>query len=363
YNQVSREIMYSWVNRHLNLDLPEPVVEKPFVPIPPAELSVFDAEHRRPDGVVDAAGLRKLLSEASDRQIAALAPRDAVSLAEHRRVVGTALRAILKSSVPCAGEVEARVEAAREVKLRDVLYREEKLILTRTGTAEAVPALYVEPEGWKGTVVVAVSPAGKDGLFSAGEKDGLGGAAEALLEKGAALLAPDVFLTGDLVPPGPNKGFPVDPRRHGDYAGYTFGYNRAPLANRAHDVLTAVGHARARPGTHTVHLLGEGEGGLWAILARGLAGDAVRRTLVDRPALDFTGVKDVNDLRFLPGGVKYGGWGAFAALAAPEPMLLRGEGPVPPILEAAYAAAGVASRLRQEPGDAPLAKRVLWLLE
>ena len=137
----------------------------------------------------------------------------------------------------------------------------------------------------------------------------------------------------------------MDGKRHSKYCGYTYGYNRTVLANRVHDVLTAVGHARAVRGTHTVRLVGLGEGGLWVLLARGLAGDAVSGTVASRPAFDFSRVRDVNDLRFLPGGVKYGGWGAFAALAAPDRLCLVGGGDVPDLLGAAYGAAGVPDRL------------------
>src|SRR5437763_8781771 len=45
YNQVSREMMYNWFNEHLKLGQTSPVVEKPFVPVPPKELSVWDAQH------------------------------------------------------------------------------------------------------------------------------------------------------------------------------------------------------------------------------------------------------------------------------------------------------------------------------
>ena len=48
YNQVSREIMYNFFNKHLKLGQSEPVVERPFVPVPPKELSVFDETHPRP---------------------------------------------------------------------------------------------------------------------------------------------------------------------------------------------------------------------------------------------------------------------------------------------------------------------------
>src|SRR5438128_6813672 len=72
YNQVSRELMYNWFNKHLQLGRPEPVVEKPFVPVPPRELSVYDEKHPRPKDATDAAGLRKYLTEVSDKQLAAI---------------------------------------------------------------------------------------------------------------------------------------------------------------------------------------------------------------------------------------------------------------------------------------------------
>src|SRR5689334_17304817 len=45
YNQVSREVMYNWFNKHLGLGHEGTVTEKPFVPVPPRELSVYDDEH------------------------------------------------------------------------------------------------------------------------------------------------------------------------------------------------------------------------------------------------------------------------------------------------------------------------------
>src|SRR5205823_1002941 len=96
YNQVSREIMYNWFNKHLRLGLPEPVVEKPFVPVPPKELSVYDVKHPRPADATDAAALRKYMTEQSDRQIQALLPHDQASRKEFSRVLGTALQKMVK---------------------------------------------------------------------------------------------------------------------------------------------------------------------------------------------------------------------------------------------------------------------------
>src|SRR5262249_20971322 len=108
YNQVSREVMDNWFNTHLRLGLPEPVREQPFVPVPPAELSVFDADHPRPKDEVGAEGVKKYLTEQSERQMQALAPRDVASLAEFRRVVGSALRVMVHDALPAADQVQAR---------------------------------------------------------------------------------------------------------------------------------------------------------------------------------------------------------------------------------------------------------------
>src|SRR4051794_20535152 len=90
YNQVSREVMYNWFNKHLKLGQPEPVAERPFEPIPPKELSVFDKDHPLPQDATDVKGLRRYLTDLAERQLVALMPKDAKALAEFRRVLGTA---------------------------------------------------------------------------------------------------------------------------------------------------------------------------------------------------------------------------------------------------------------------------------
>jgi dienelactone hydrolase len=121
YNQVSREVMYNWFNKHLHLGLPEPVVEKPFKPVPPAELSVYDEQHSRPRDSVGAPGLRKYLTRESDKQIEALRPRDAAGLDEYRRVFGTALRVMIHDRLPSAEQVE-ETRKGRHGKVRRLLH-------------------------------------------------------------------------------------------------------------------------------------------------------------------------------------------------------------------------------------------------
>ena len=71
--------------------------------MPPKELCVYDAEHPRPKDELDAKGLRAKMTEAAEKQLKALEPKDAKSLAEFRRVVGTALRVMIGETCPEPG--------------------------------------------------------------------------------------------------------------------------------------------------------------------------------------------------------------------------------------------------------------------
>src|SRR5947209_5541697 len=189
YNQVSRELMYNWFNKHLKLGQPEPVVERPFVPVPPAELKVFDAQHPLPKDAVDIHGLRRYLTESSDQQIRALLPKDAKGLGEFRRVTGTALRAMVTDTLPRASEV--KMPWVEKPETRDGV-RAGRLGLTRKGQGEEVEVLLAEPaDGGDGTVVVWVHPEGVSSLLKGGEPVP---AARAILKSKAAILALSPFL-------------------------------------------------------------------------------------------------------------------------------------------------------------------------
>jgi len=54
----------------------------------------------------------------------------------------------------------------------------------------------------------------------------------------------------------------------------------------------------------------------------------------------------LDDASFVPGGRKYGGMDAFAALCAPAEMSLVGEPPPSELMKSAYLAAGKADSLR-----------------
>ncbi|MBI1916051.1 MAG: acetylxylan esterase [Planctomycetes bacterium] len=428
YNQVSREVMYNWFNKHLGLGEKEPVTEKPFKPVPPKELSVFDAEYPLPKDAVGADGLRKFMTEKSEEQITALLPKDADSLRAYRRVIGTALRVMAGGELPETSQVEMTPVGDKEVH-DGVTWR--RFLLGRKGGRDAVPAVGLRGEDFDGTVVVWIHPKGKASLVQDGK---LVPQARKILDAKAGILAPDVFWTGEakgvvvVVRPDAKKlqahnltpakveqaiakaktkaialgnlafllpkdgaaevsqairkvvvsdaGQPVFvndvaelaprdtlPVSEG-YAGYTYGYNRPLLANRVHDILTAVACARAHEKTKKVDLVGFDSAGPWVLLARPLCGDAVARTAADVDGFRFDRVRRTDDEMMLPGALKYGGLPALAALTAPGELLThnqRGTGSGR-WLKAVYKAAKAADRAQESGTKLSAAKVVDWLL-
>ena len=352
YNQPAREMMYRWFAKHL-LGKDEEVKEKSFVPIPPKDLSVYDAEHPRTKDELDAAGLRKVMAEMSDKQMAALEPKDAKSLAESRRVVGTALRVMAGGPLPEAGGVERRFEAKELASADGVVLQ--KALIGRTGGTDAVPAVGMTSGKFdKATVVVWVHPNGKASLL---EKEKPVPAARAMLDAGAGILAIDAFGTGEHVGP---KEFPVNDK----YAGFTFGYNPSTLAKRVQDVLTAVAFARDVLKAKTVHVVGWESAGPWAVLAKALAGDAVARTAFDTDGFRFEKIASTGDPMMLPGAVKYGGLGAFESLCAPGELYSFNHAGTATghAVKAAYTAAGAADKLKRDKNKVEPVDVAKWLL-
>jgi hypothetical protein len=349
YNQVSREVMENWFNMHLKLGLPTPVRERPFEPVPPKELSVYDDQHLRPMDEVGADGVKKVLTEMSEKQLAALVPTDATKLAEFRRVVGPALGVMIHDSLPTAEDVEATEVGPKEEQDGRMA---RKFLLTRKGSSEALPAYGVRGPEHDGTVVIWIHPKGKASLFADGK---LVPEAQAILDRKAAILAVDVFGAGELA---------AKSAVNDKYAGFTFGYNRPLVFERVHDILTAVAIAKGHPQVRTIHLIGWESAGPWVVMARALAGDAVTRTAADLDGFRFDGIKSNADPMMLPGAVKYGGLAAFAALCAPGELLLhnhRGAG-TGRLAPEAYRAAGADGKLSREPVKLAGAKVIEWVL-
>ncbi|MCE9567957.1 MAG: acetylxylan esterase [Planctomycetes bacterium] len=357
YNVHAREMMYGWFLKHLQ-GKDEVVKEPAFKPTPVAELSVFDAEHPRPKDELDAAKLREEMTKASDSQMAKLTPKDGAGLKEFKRVVGTALRVMVNSELPKEmTEIVERPER-QALKLKDDAPRVDgrKLVLRaygRRNEKDSVPTVILGAKGGPTEFVIWLHPKGKASLVENGKHHP---SAKSLTDAGCLIIAPDLLGTGENISAKP---FAVDK----NYAGFTFGYNRTLLANRVHDVLTILATFGAL--REHVRLVGWGEMGPVAILAKALAGDAVKKTAADLDGFSFEKIHDTNDPMTLPGALKYGGMGAFLGLCAPGEVLVhnqKGSG-TGNLSRAAYDAAGAADKLTRNAEKLDDAKVIEWLLK
>lgn len=319
YNQVSREYVYEWLNKHLKLGQPTPVRERPFVPVPPAELSVWDDKHPVPADAADAATLRKSMTAASDKQLADLA----WDLPAYRKAVGPALEAMLVSSYPGpAGVRVARHSGPTRVGDTTV----ERGAAERAADGTKVPYAAGVPADWNGTVVIWADAAGKRAVLD--DEGHATPEVTALLEAGCAVIAPDLFWTGEFLPGGKPAPAPANPTyaagSNPPYAAFTLGYNRSVVGNRVHDLLTVVAMARGWKGTKSVRVLAPGKGGPWGLLATAASGGAIDKLAADLGGFDFDRVTDTTDEMLLPGALKYGGIYGVVPLVEKGEVLLSG---------------------------------------
>ncbi len=105
YNFVSRRMMYEFFKQ--NFDLKGDVEERDFKPLTQEELTVWNAEHPKPamDEAAEVA-LLQALDARDQQQLAALAPKDAASLDEFRKVVGGAYDVMIGRTAETIGKTE-----------------------------------------------------------------------------------------------------------------------------------------------------------------------------------------------------------------------------------------------------------------
>jgi dienelactone hydrolase len=317
YNKASRTAMYGFLGKHL-LGVADPAAwqEKPFTPIEPKDLSVWDEKHPKPADALTPEKLREAMIARAKAAIEAVAPSDAAGSARFREVVGGGLRTICNTDVPRASDIEGRelqsLAGTVSTPAGPVTGRVDVLTLSRRGAGERVGLEIVTPDTTDGTAVLVVGDSGRAGVPT--ELWGLA-------NRGRIVAAADVFLTADKAPE------PTGP--------FFAGYNRTAFGNRVHDILTAAAFLKSRPGVRTVHVVGLGRAGAWVLAAKGIAGELFARTAADGSGL-------AAGLAGVPSGEAVGGMRMITALAAPGELLVFGKpaGFATDVLERVYRLAG-----------------------
>jgi hypothetical protein len=363
YNYVSREVLYQWFNQYLDLGLEDPVLEEDYQPLSREELTVWNAEHPQPPSGPDfERRLVDVITTDAERQMAALTPRDAASLARYREVVGGAVDVIVGRGLPAAGAIDW--DMIGETDRGDWL--EFSGWLRDKAHGEELPIVFLHPYTWNRQVVIWLNTAGKGGLF---QSDGAPlPAVERLLKAGATVVGVDLIYQGEFLTDGQPLAELRKVANPREFAGYTLGYNSALVAQRAHDVLATIAFCRSysadRP--ERISLVALDGSAPWAAAALAQAGSAVDKAAIDTAGFRFAGLRSTRDVNLLPAMVKYGDLPALLTLAAPCPLWLAGEGSAaPPLVQAAYQAGGAGDKLQISPGprSETLEPLVDWLLK
>jgi len=329
YNAVTRSAFYTFLNKQFKLGFTSPVIESDFETLPLEQLTVWNDRHPAPmaeDPNFERSLLAWFNTDAQQQLRTAATTPDG-----RQNLIRPALEVIIGRPFANAGEAEW----SPKTKHDRVNHVEHSGLLLNKTHGEEVNVTWLRPKQWNGRVVIWLDEFGKAALHSA--NGGLNPAVRTLVQSGAAVLGADLFRLG---------GEPVKQTRavvnRREYAGYTFGYNHALFAKRAHDVLTIVSHLRSAktgpcPNPKTIAVAGWDNAGPIVAVAGALAGNAIDRVAIDTGGFRFGQLLDYRDPMFLPGGAKYLDLPGLIALNAPRPLWLAGEGKEPDIITPAYA--------------------------
>lgn len=367
YNYVSRSKMYAWMNRHLRLGLPEPIVELDYQPLSEAEAAIWNEEHPAPTetGVEHERKVLRWFDEQSTNWLAGLFPSSREKIAEYHRWVGAAWRVLFDQPLP---EPDAlSVETVREANQDGVIILSRLVIDARRGAQIPILVLKRETAGTpvanasSGRVVIWSTQNGKESAFTpAGD---LSPEVLRLVEAGGEVVIPDLFGQGELEVEGATEDQQRLVNDDREYSAFTFGYNRTLVAERVADLLSVVASSLGTDERH-VTLVGGQRTAPWVLPTAMIAGHRLTRVAVDTAGFRFADVPHFSHPDFVPGAVKYGDLPALMALRAPYSLRIVGEqGRQPEVAAAAYASLEAAEEFSSVDAEILSPESIRWLLQ
>jgi dienelactone hydrolase len=287
YNQAARTAFYGWLNTHFRLGQPMPIQERDYKVLTKAELSVWDKSHPAPLAVSPDFERRLLRWFADD------------SAAQFQQATPVARTALLRNYVEAVLGTAVRpndVQASTETPQTLSAHMETRGTLTHATRGESVHFTTLQPAKPNGRTVLWLRDDGQAALRTADGK--VRTHFLALLEHGFTVLAPDLYLQG-----GTKVSHTRRVKETRAVPAYTFGYNDALVAQRAHDVELLTIYAR-QTFRGQLAVVSAGDASISAVLAG--YHEAPDAAYFATAGFRFAQLKDVHDLQFLPGGAKYG---------------------------------------------------------
>ena len=366
YNNVSRGLMYNWINKHFGLGYKEPIIEKDFVVLTKEQMSVWDTAHPKPEG--EKIGdkhereVMKWFEADSKNQIDTLLPKDKKSLAQYRRVVAGAFEIIIGRKLSDVGQVKAdTIEEENTGK-----FTKKVLLINHVDKKEQLPAVVLKPKGKIERTVIWITENGKAGLFA--DNGSVNSEVQSLLKKGSRVIGVDLLFQGDFLTD--DKPFLKTRVLAGggwiSCVSRTFGYNRPLFSRRVHDILTVIKYVKSID-NGKISLAGFDETSASLVIAAGaMAEGSVEKIAVDTKGFRFASVDRFDHPAFLPGSVKYQDLPGLMALNAPGRLWVAGEDSnLSEVVSSAYKTAASADNLNIYTGsdDKKISSAIKWLLK
>lgn len=335
YNQPSREAVYGWF-AHWFLGRAEtaPVKERGNAVASINDLLVF-VGRPRPENELNESQLTQSLIEARKKQLDEARPGDAAGLERFREQFGEAFRYSLMAEYPASKDVIAG--ESQTTKLDRTI--KEELVISRRGKSDRVSVTLYKP--------VAGQSADSIVLLAASEVEAANSLIGPLNKSGHDVAVIHCFPGGRQIP---------------DKVKFFTTYNRTDAANRAQDILTTISYLKSQNPSARLNVVGLGEAGLWALLARGIS-PAIDRMAIDAAQFDFSSDEAFIKSLAIPGVRRAGDFTTAVTIAPLTPLLVHNTGNKfnADKIEAVYKAFGKAENFKMQSARINDSEIIAWL--
>ncbi|HEU0176715.1 MAG TPA: acetylxylan esterase [Blastocatellia bacterium] len=335
YNQPSREAVYGWF-AHWFLGKAEttPIKERG-VSVPSINDLLVFVGRPRPENELNESQLTESLIEARKRQLDEGRPHDAAGLERFRERFGEAFRYSLMDEFPASKDIIAG--EAQTTKLDRAT--KEDLVISRRGKSDRVSVTLYSP--------LAEQSANSTVLLVASDGAATNDLIEALNKAGHDVAVVRCFPGGRQIP---------------EKIKFFSTYNRTDAANRAQDILTAISYLKGRNPNAGLNVIGVGEAGLWALLARGIA-PAIDRMVIDAAHFDSSSDEAFIKSVAIPGIRRAGDFTTAATIAPLTRLLIHNTGYKfnAGKIKAVYKAFGKGRDFKSQSAKLSDAKIIAWL--
>ncbi|MGE0131227.1 MAG: alpha/beta hydrolase family protein [Blastocatellales bacterium] len=337
YNQPSREAAYGWF-AHWFLGRAEttPIRERGGAVAPITDLLVFFGR-QRPEGELNEAQLTESLIQARKRQLDEMQPRDAASLERFREQFGEGFKYSMMAEFPAPKGIIAGEPQTTKL----IGAPKENMVLSRQGRADRVEVTLYKP--------IAKQPGNSFVLLATSDDASAqtNNLIELLTRAGHGVMLVRCFPGGREIP---------------DKIKFFTTYNRTDAANRAQDILTAMAYLKGQNPGARLSVVGIGQAGLWALLARGIA-PAIDKMVIDAAELDSSSDEAFAKNVGVPGIRRAGDFTTAVAIAPLTPLMIHNTGNKfnAEKIEAVYKAFGKAASFKSQSAKLSDAELAAWL--